>query len=347
MKNVFSHHLFSNRTFNQLIFNQSTFTCKRANLKQLTIVFISLFLISCTQADKSYTQVVANAQLTEVASTINLENNKAALKTVADVDYAQWSQEEKQSALLLTALGCIDISTNDSKQSTSVNDCEALAPLSIDYPSVPSSLTLLLNQLVSQKIVQGYNVKEQTLVTSNETGDNIILYGHSSLIHAKQLISLLTISNIDFIWQVIAKESAFNIRDDWQDIQPDEKISRVRIAKEYDVRFTFADNAEQLRFMPLINQYAKKDSDDETGLIKNAWWQPFYRTFAPQQSFMPVKRISLQADGFVASTLVLPADLTSILNLIKSNLSQTDVIISSEDVWVNPAFYRYLEGDYK
>lgn len=347
MKNVFSHHLFSDRTFNHFIFNQSTFNCKKANLKQLTILFVSLILISCTPADKSYTQIVANAQLTEVASTINLENNKAALETIADEDYAQWSQEERQSALLLTALGCIDISTNDSKQTTSVDDCEALMPLSIDYPSVPTSLTLLLNQLVSQKIVQGYNVKEQNLVTSNETGDNIILYGHSSLIHAKQLITLLTINNVDFIWQLIAKSSAFNIRDDWKDIQPDEKISRVRVAKEYDVRFTFADKAEQLRFMPLINQYAKKDSDDEIGLIVNAWWQPFYRTFAPRESFMPVKRISLQADGFIASTLVLEPDLANVFELIKTSLSQTNVTISTEDVWVNPAFYRYLQGDYQ
>lgn len=342
MKNLSSYRLFKERTF-----SQSTFICKKANLKQLTIVFISLFLMSCTLADKPYTQVVADAQLTEVANTIDIKNNKAALEKITDKAHAQWSQEEKKSALLLTTLGCIDISTNNNKQTTSINDCEALIPLSIDYPTVPTSLTLLLNQLVSQKIVQGYNVKEENLVTSNETGDNIILYGHSSLIHAKQLITLLTINNVDFTWQLIAKSSAFNIRDDWKDIQPDEKISKVRIAHEYDVRFTFADKAEQLRFMPLVNQYAKKDNDDETGLIVNAWWQPFYRVFAPRESFIPVKRISLQADGFVASTLVLEPDLTNVLTLIKTSLSKTNVTISSENVWVNPAFHRYLQGGYQ
>ena len=317
------------------------------NLKKLTIIFISLILISCTQAEKSYTQVVANAKLTEVANTINLEDNNAALKTISDVDYAQWSEEEKQSALLLTALGCIDISTNDSKQSTSVDDCKALQPLSIDYPNVPSSLTLVFNELLEQNIIQGYNIKEQELVTSKETGNNIFLYGHSSLPHAKQLISLLNINNIDFTWQLIPKSSAFNIRDDWQDTKIDEKESRVRIAKEYDIRFTFADQAEQLNFMPLINKYAKKDSDDETGLIINAWWQPFYRSFSALESFMPVKRISLQADGFIASTLVLQPDLTKTLDLLKASLANIEVIISTEDVWVNPAFYRYLNGGYK
>lgn len=317
------------------------------NLKKLTIIFISLMLISCTQADKSYTQVVANAQLTEVANTINLEDNKAALKTISDVDYAQWSQEEKQSALLLTGLGCIDISTNDSKQSTSVDDCEALQPLSIDYPTVPASLTLVLNELVEQNIVQGYNIKEKELVTSKESGNNIFLYGHSSLPHAKQLISLLNINNINFTWQLIPKSSAFNIRDDWQDTKIDEKESRVRIAKEYDIRFIFADQAEQLSFMPLINKYAKKDSDDEAGLIINAWWQPFYRSFTEQESFMPVKRISLQADGFIASTLVLQPDLAKTIELIKASLTEAEVTISTEDVWVNPAFYRYLNGGYK
>lgn len=310
-------------------------------------MLFTLLPFTSAQAKQSYTQLITNVNLTEVANTIDLKSDKTSWPKLNNTEL---SQKEKQSSLLLMKLGCISAKDiNQLPQTTSVTDCNALKPLSIDYPVVPKHLTSTLNQLLKDRVVEGYNIKSKALVTSNESGKNITLYGHSSLAHAKQLITLLTINDIDFTWQLIAKSSAFNIRENWQDTQPDEQISTIRIAKEYDVRFNFADQAEQQRFMPLINQFAKKDSDNETGLIVDAWWQPFYRTFLPQEAFIAVKRISLQADGFIASTLVLKPNLNKVLKKINSTLLQTkvNVLVSSEDVWVNPAFYRYLNGDYQ
>ncbi len=313
------------------------------------IVSLCFTLLSFTtvQAKQPYSQVVADAKLIEVSDTIVLKKGEALQKITTETEY---NSEEEKSAILLSKLGCLpQKEVNQLQQSTALENCAALKPLTIDYPTVPTSLTSLLNQLLDENIVEGYNIKAQTMASSSESGDNVILYGHSSLVHAKQLISLLTINNVDFTWQLIAKSSAFNIRENWQDTKTEEKTSSIRTAQEYDLRFNFANQAEQNTFMPLINRFAKKDNEGQTGLIIDAWWQPFYRTFHPQDSFVAVKRISLQADGFIASTLVLIPNLNSVLNKINNTLSQTNmnVSLSSEDVWVNPAFYRYLHGDYK
>lgn len=308
----------------------SNFRC----YKLISILFLSILPL-VTQAERLHTQIISNAKLTEVANTIK------------QADLAPY---QKKSTALLMKLGCLPTEeTNKLHQASLMENCPALKPLTINYPIIPTSLTLVLNQLLGNHVFEGYNIKAKERVTSNESGKNIILYGHSSLEHAKQLITLLTINNIDFTWQLIAKESAFNIRENWQDTQPNEQVSAIRASKEYDVRFTFADQTEQQRFMPLINQFAKKDSEHETGLIIDAWWQPFYRTFHPQEFFIPVKRISLQSDGFIASTLVLTPNLNKVLKQINAKLLETNVtvLLLSEDVWVNPAFYRYLNGDYQ
>jgi len=313
------------------------------------IVSLCFTLLSFTsvQAQQSYTQIVANAKLTEVSQTITLKEGKASQKITGDTEY---NNEEEKSAILLSKLGCLPQNgINQSQQNATLADCAALKPLTIDYPTVSASLTSLMNQLLDDNVFEGYNIKAKEVTTTSESGKNITLYGHSSLVHAKQLISLLIVNNVNFSWQLIPKSSAFNIRESWQDSKEEEKASSIRTAQEYDLRLNFVNQAEQKSFMALINQFAKKDREDHTGLIIDAWWQPFYRTFHPQDSFTAVKRISLQADGFVASTLVLIPNVNKVLKQINNTLSKTNinVSLSSEDVWVNPAFYRYLNGDFK
>jgi len=315
--------------------------------KLLVSLCFTLLSFTTVQAKQSYTQIVADAKLTELSKTITLKAAEVPNKAAVNTEY---NSEEEKSAILLTKLGCLPSKkVNQLPQSTTLEDCAALKPFTIDYPTVPASLTSLLNQLLDKNIFEGYNIKAQAMATSSTSGDNVTLYGHSSLVHAKQLISLLTINNIDFTWQLISKRSAFNIRENWQDTKTEEKASSIRTAQEYDLQFNFANQADQNAFMPLINQFAKKDNKGQTGLIIDAWWQPFYRTFHPQDSFIAVKRISIQADGFIASTLVLIPNVDNVLNKINDTVAQKNikVLLSSEDVWVNPAFYRYLNGGYK
>lgn len=310
----------------------------------LSLCFI-LTPLTAANATQSYKQIIDEAKLTEVSDIIKLKHDETILQNLNGI---KLSYKEKQAGILLTQLGCLKSHT-PSQLPPPVSECVALKPLSISYPKIPTHVESLLNKLLAKGVFEGYNIKNQALMTSPKSGENVILYGHSSLLHAKQLITLLTINDIDFTWKLIAKNSAFNIRNDWQDTQPNEQGSSIRKAKEYDIQFTFGDQIEQQLFMSLINQYAKKNNDNQTGLIIDAWWQPFYRTFYQNASYRAVKRISLQADGYNASTLVLASNLNKVLTQIKSALleEKMKVVVSSENIWVNPAFYRYLNGDYK
>jgi hypothetical protein len=306
------------------------------------ILFIILAPLSFAKASNTYIDTVNKAGLTEVANTIQL-NNEGLINSVA---FTQRLQAQK-SYLLLSKLSCLAPSALDGGEAPILTDCSALQPLVIEHPTVPVALSSMFNELLKEGILQGYNIKKEGDVTTRASGKTSLVYGHSSMAHAKQLIALLTLNDIHFTWQLIAKSSAFNIREGWDDAQSNESETKIRVAKEYDIRFNFADQANLEQFMPLINQYAKKDSDDEKGLIINAWWQPFYRSLYPQEAYQQVKRISLKSDGFVASTLVLNADIEKTIEQINTYIEHEKITVSNEDIWVNPAFFRYLNGGFQ
>ena len=85
---------------------------------KIILVLFTLVTSTLVQAQQSYTQLVANNQLTEVANTLSLKSDDSALETINNL---QWSQNEKKSALLLNKLGCLTITDiSQSNQSTDV-----------------------------------------------------------------------------------------------------------------------------------------------------------------------------------------------------------------------------------
>lgn len=335
------------------------------------VLSISLFAQACSLIPsnethsskttiKSYAGIVTQAQLTEVANTVT----KAQIKQVLLSENSQNFTDERpnkattelQSAVLLKELNCID--SIIPVQPILLHQCEALTPLTLHHPSVPKEITSPLNLLLRNKVIQGYNVKQKNTFTSRilqspKILDNNLLYGHSSLTHAKQLIALLKVQNVNFTWQLTNKTSAFNIRPGWEDMSDVEKVEMIRYAQEYDLLLTFENHENKLRFMPIINQYAKlKGKTNEKNnqqLIIDAWWQPFYRSFIDEKNYKQVTRINLVTEEYIASTLALNNDHTEVLIQIKKLLNQhkTAFTISTEHIWVNPSFYRYLTGKYK
>ena len=99
------------------------------------------------------------------------------------------------------------------------------------------------------------------------------------------------------------------------------------------------------RFYELVTRYAKKDSPDEPGLIYDAWWQPFYRTFQPS-SFgkeLTVQLVSFQ--GYRTNLMSLPKDAEEKLQKLRA--MHADWSVEPISIWVNPAFYRFQLGDYR
>lgn len=316
----------------------------KTNIHFNIITLIIGLLISKFSLANIFTDAIKQAKLIEVTKSIKVSSSDIT----SIVNDPALSLFQKQSILVLSKLGCLTTSdVNSIEQLQILTNCELLQPLSIKHPDVPLILSDTLNQLLKDDVIQGYNIKAAEQITTINSGKNVLLYGHSSMAHAKQLITLLTVKGVDFNWKLIAKSSAFNIREGWNDAQLNESNTTIRTAKEYDILLSFADKDNLAKFMPLINNYAKKDNDDETGLIINAWWQPFYRSFHPRLMYKEVKRISIRTDEFVASTIILSSDLDKTLQKINHNILHSNTSVETEKLWVNPAFFRYLSGEFQ
>ena len=84
-------------------------------------------------------------------------------------------------------------------------------------------------------------------------------------------------------------------------------------------------------------------SKSEKGIIADAWWQPFYYTDAPLDGFDPISLVVI-GSGELEATLTVTLDRSLAVREIFSHLGFETRI---HQVWVNPAFYRFLEGDFK
>jgi hypothetical protein len=317
-------------------------------------VFFSFLFISVlpSHAEQTFTEIIKEADLTEVAKTISQKKIHSVLPLAM---IKTWRIDDLQSIVLLAALDCIRIDSSSLKSIRSniapekITQCDFLQPLTLTYNKAPKVMTSLLNNLLLAGIIQGYNIKHTNGVSHFEPSLNVILYGHQTLVHAKQLVALLTLNNVAFSWELIPKTSAFKIREGWQDAKMSELFANIRYSQEFDLKFIFTNHHEKLKFMPLINQFAKRDSKKQQGLIIDAWWQPFYRSFNEEKTYQKVKRISLKQGNFFASTLALNEQHHDVEKKIKRHLKNlvTPFELDSENIWVNPAFYRYLYGDYQ
>ena len=146
---------------------------------------------------------------------------------------------------------------------------------------------------------------------------------------------------------VTPKVSAFLYRDDWGPASDNVKTlpSGVRVVqgREIAALFLFDSADDRYRFDDLITQYAKKDEEDEKGLIENAWWQPFYYTDSAIKGFKPISLVVVTAGDYEATLTVLEEKTNEVVKAMTGKSWQ----IRIDRVWVNPPFFRFLNGDYK
>jgi hypothetical protein len=145
------------------------------------------------------------------------------------------------------------------------------------------------------------------------------------------------------------KTSAFLYRDDWgmlnQSLIDLGNNRRLVEASEYDLHFEFPTAVDKTQFVAAIDRYAKKNSANQTGLIRSAWWQPFYRSKNATEGFASATQIAVSNGKETALLLALPNQAPALVKAIQQ-LNPT-WSVSPEAIWVNLAFHRYLQGGYK
>ena len=209
-----------------------------------------------------------------------------------------------------------------------------------------NSLIDSLNIALAKKLTTGYNIKIKSTY-ANFNPELSLSYGHNGIKHANQLIALMKSEGLDAKVQIEPKTSAYLHMPDWGEpatpniVMEDGQI--VIIPLEYDLQFEFKDKADKMKFIQLIDKYAKKDEVDEENLIYDAWWQPFLQTEKIDGFEKLIVNIASEGE-YEAYVLTLPKKSDA---LIKELAKNKNLKLKTKEVYVNPSFYRFMLGEYK
>jgi len=216
-----------------------------------------------------------------------------------------------------------------------------------------SELQEIVDAALEQNIITGYNFKDARF-EANFVDEYALTYGHSDLTHAIQLIGLLRSEGLEAKVQLEPKTSAFLYLKEWGEPEQSESFQVKQIAngnyvaysKEYDLSFEFNSIEDKEKFQKIIIDYAKKDADDEPGLIVNSWWQPLYYSNTELDEYVTISNNKLTLGNYYAQTFSLNEQVESIAAGFKE--VNPEVEVESYEFWANIAFYNYLGGtDYK
>lgn len=209
-----------------------------------------------------------------------------------------------------------------------------------------NSLIDSLNIALAKKLATGYNIKIKSTY-ANFNPELSLSYGHNGIKHANQLIALMKSEGLDAKVQIEPKTSAYLHMPDWGEpatpniVMEDGQI--VITPLEYDLQFEFKDKADKMKFIQLIDKYAKKDEVDEENLIYDAWWQPFLQTEKIDGFEKLIVNIASEGE-YEAYVLTLPEKSDA---LIKELAKNKNLKLKTKEVYVNPSFYRFMLGEYK
>jgi hypothetical protein len=206
------------------------------------------------------------------------------------------------------------------------------------------------NQLIAEGVITGYNIKRSAQRTQ-AAPQRTLIYGHSNMEHAKQLIGLLRSEGLEADIQLEPKTSAFLYLDEWGEptqspefvVEPLEGGNGIAYSKEYDLVFEFDDPADRDQFDLVIKQYAKKNEENQPGLITGSWWQPLYSSRVELAGYFPVKNNVVTDDQFYIQSFSLVEASDAVVAAFQAAYPEATVTVS--DLWVNEAFHNYLLGE--
>ncbi|WP_217597255.1 hypothetical protein [Cohnella sp. GbtcB17] len=213
-------------------------------------------------------------------------------------------------------------------------------------------LQAVVDAALERNIVTGYNLKDSRY-EANFVDSLSLVYGHSDLKHALQLIGLLRSEGIDAKVQFEPKTSAFIYLKEWgepgvSDLYTVKQIANgnyIEYAKEYDLAFEFANAADKQRFDGIVAAYAKKNEDDQQGLLYGSWWQPLYYSLTELPGFKKITNNKIEHGHYYAQSF----SLQSSSQAVAAGFREIDpsVSVNSYDFWTDVPFFNYLNGESK
>ncbi|AIG26927.1 hypothetical protein EGH10_15095 [Brevibacillus laterosporus] len=213
-------------------------------------------------------------------------------------------------------------------------------------------LQKIVDEALKQDIVTGYNLKDKRFAPRFDPALSLT-YGHSDIQHAIQLIGLLKSEGLVAKVQLEPKTSAFIYLAEWGQpvITPDYQVVKIdngkyiAYSKEYDISFEFTSVADKEAFDKIIHTYAKKDKENQTGLLISSWWQPLYFSLNEMNGYKQITNNYMEKDNYVAQSFSLNEKSAQVVDGFKK--IDPKVKVTSYPFYVDAPFYNYLIGDYK
>ncbi|QDX94294.1 hypothetical protein EEL30_19620 [Brevibacillus laterosporus] len=213
-------------------------------------------------------------------------------------------------------------------------------------------LQKVVDEALKQDIVTGYNLKDKRFAPHFDPTLSLT-YGHSDIEHAIQLIGLLKSEGLIAKVQLEPKTSAFIYLAEWGQpvITPDYQVVKIdngkyiAYSKEYDISFEFASVADKEAFDKVVHSYAKKDKENQSGLIISSWWQPLYFSMNEMKGYRQITNNFMEQGNYIAQSFSLNDKSAQVVAGFKKIDSK--VKVTSYPFYVDTPFYNYLTGDYK
>ncbi|WP_219834834.1 hypothetical protein [Paenibacillus sp. R14(2021)] len=211
-------------------------------------------------------------------------------------------------------------------------------------------LQKIVDTALEQGLVTGYNLKDSHY-DPNFIESLSLVYGHSDLKHALQLVGLLRSEGIQAKVQFEPKTSAFVYLKEWGEPGVSDQYevrqivngNYIEYAKEYDIAFEFGQAADKQRFNTIVSTYAKKNKEDQTGLLASSWWQPLYYSLTPLTDYKEITNNKIQIDRYYAQSFSLKEQSQSVIDGFKK--VDPSVNVEHYDFWTDVPFFNYLNGE--
>ena len=207
-------------------------------------------------------------------------------------------------------------------------------------------LEQIMNKAIGQHVITGCQIKNLSDLAQFDD-DLKIAYSHSNIKHIKQLISLLMSETLQGKLQLEPKRSSFYYRDEWEKtedlhLEHLDEGSLVAHKDEFDLVLEFTTQDYRDQFRQIIDAYAKREFTFEQQVLFESWYQPLYRSDIPIEGYNRIADIVIRDKTHIVQAYVKEDEAAVKVEWFKKELQ--DLEISTTAIWVNDAFYRYLNG---
>ncbi|MFH1080440.1 MAG: hypothetical protein V1766_09315 [Pseudomonadota bacterium] len=215
-------------------------------------------------------------------------------------------------------------------------------------PVASAALEPVMNNAVRRRIISGYQIKRRRDMGCFDPQLKIA-YSHSNIKHIKQLIGLLMSETLQAKLQIEPKRSSFFYLPEWEktaDLHLEILDGGAAVAHkdEFDMVLEFTSPAHRDRFRRVIDAYAKREYRVERKVLCESWYQPLFRSDIPLEGYNRVTNIMIRDRTHVIEAYAREDEAETKATWFREEFG--DLEVATVPIWVNDAFFRYLNGDY-